>query len=78
MRAQASLLGESYATGWARWRPPGDESSPYRYALGRRLSADPRTVSFISFNPSTATAEINDPTIRRDIGFAPGVASARS
>lgn len=41
----------------------------YRWWLTRELGGD-RTLVAIGLNPSTATAEINDPTIRKDIGFA--------
>ena len=41
----------------------------YRYALTRSWCVGPR-MTFIMLNPSTADAHINDPTIRRCIGFA--------
>lgn len=41
----------------------------YRYALWRRWGAGPG-VAFIGLNPSTADHEMDDPTIRRCIGFA--------
>lgn len=41
----------------------------YRYRLGRRW-ADGPTLGWIMLNPSTADADVNDPTIRRCIGFA--------
>lgn len=41
----------------------------YRYALTRRWSDWPPAV-FIMLNPSTADAFVEDPTIRRCLGFA--------
>lgn len=43
--------------------------STYRYSLWRRWSSGP-TAAFIMLNPSTADALIDDPTIRKCIGFA--------
>lgn len=45
----------------------------YRYALWRewRTALErPRWATFVMLNPSTADAEVDDPTIRRCIGFA--------
>ena len=43
----------------------------YRYTLWRKLPNNTRgTCVFIMLNPSTATAETNDPTVRRCIGYA--------
>lgn len=52
----------------------------YRYALVRDGLKDPtpggyyagRTVAFIMLNPSTADGKVDDPTIRRCMGFARG------
>lgn len=41
----------------------------YRYQLGRKWS-EGKTVNFIMLNPSTADANLDDPTIRRCISFA--------
>lgn len=48
------------------------ECARYRYLLTRHLNdaADPRTLGVVMLNPSTATAAVNDPTIRRVVGFA--------
>jgi hypothetical protein len=44
----------------------------YRYTLGRRWTQDldAGAAVFVMLNPSTADAELDDPTIRRCIGFA--------
>jgi hypothetical protein len=42
----------------------------YRYELARHISHDPATVLFIGLNPSSATAAEDDPTVRREVGFA--------
>lgn len=45
------------------------ECGRYRYALWRKW-APGETVMFVGLNPSTADATLDDPTIRRCIGFA--------
>jgi len=42
----------------------------YRYSLTRRLSMGDRVILFVGLNPSTADAVRDDPTIRREIGYA--------
>lgn len=46
-----------------------DDSKCYRYRLWRHWSEEP-LLGFCMLNPSTADAEVDDPTIRRCIGFA--------
>jgi hypothetical protein len=43
---------------------------PYRYTLWRVWSAALPKVTFILLNPSTADATLDDPTVRRCVGFA--------
>jgi len=45
------------------------ECGKYRYELRRQWSED-RALDIIMLNPSTADADVDDPTIRRCIGFA--------
>jgi len=47
-----------------------DRTGKYRYALWRVWDANLPVVLFIMLNPSTADANVDDPTIRRCIGFA--------
>ena len=42
----------------------------YRYSLRRNWIGGSGTVNFIGLNPSTADETLDDPTIRRCIGFA--------
>lgn len=42
----------------------------YRYTLIRDITPGNRTVVFVGLNPSTADALKDDPTIRREVGFA--------
>ncbi len=42
----------------------------YRYYLSRRWADGGKVMVFIMLNPSTADADIDDPTIRKCIGFA--------
>lgn len=42
----------------------------YRYWLSRRWNAEGKRVVFVMLNPSTADASIDDPTIRKCVGFA--------
>lgn len=42
----------------------------YRYVLTRSWNDGDGCCTFIMLNPSTATGEVNDPTIRRCIGYA--------
>lgn len=44
----------------------------YRYALGREWDQRLKSAVWIMLNPSTADAEVDDPTVRRCIGFAKG------
>lgn len=49
----------------------------YRYRLTRWLGIQSPLCTFIMLNPSTATAEEDDPTIRRCIGFAGAMGCGR-
>lgn len=46
------------------------ECGTYRYRLGRVWDAEKPAAIFFMLNPSTADADVDDPTIRRCISFA--------
>lgn len=46
------------------------ECEKYRYSLQRSWAVSGRSALFVMLNPSTADATVDDPTIRRCIGFA--------
>ncbi len=47
-----------------------DPTGQYRYTLWRVWDSEAPRVAFVMLNPSTADASVDDPTIRRCIGFA--------
>jgi hypothetical protein len=47
-----------------------DSTGQYRYKLWRVWDSEAPRVAFVMLNPSTANASVDDPTIRRCIGFA--------
>lgn len=47
-----------------------DQTETYRYLLWRTWNPGLPKVLFVMLNPSTADANIDDPTIRRCVGFA--------
>jgi hypothetical protein len=47
-----------------------DATGAYRYTLWRSWDLERPRLVFVMLNPSTADAEVNDPTIRRCLGFA--------
>ena len=57
-------------TDWAGQRAVISPCERYRYWLSRELEGDGPPVGFIMLNPSTADAELDDPTIRRCTAFA--------
>lgn len=42
----------------------------YRYSLRRTWGLKPGRIAFVGLNPSTADGTLDDPTIRRCVGFA--------
>lgn len=54
------------------WEPATvfSEDRKYRYTLHRSWNPDKPLIAFIGLNPSTADETMDDPTIRRLIGFA--------
>lgn len=49
-----------------------DATATYRYRLWREWNGNLPRVGFVMLNPSRADATVNDPTIRRCVGFAQG------
>lgn len=47
-----------------------DEDKIYRYLLYRKWGPSTKKIAWIMLNPSTADETLDDPTIRRCIGFA--------
>lgn len=72
----SDVFADENMTGWADWGGDDvtEETAAFRYKLGRTFHEAPSenkgTVLFIMLNPSTATAEEFDPSVRRCAGFA--------
>ena len=47
-----------------------DRTRTYRYRLSRTWDTTGPVLAFVMLNPSTADAEVLDPTVRRCVGFA--------
>ncbi len=47
-----------------------DQTGAFRYSLWREWGNHAKRVGFVMLNPSRADASVDDPTIRRCIGFA--------
>lgn len=58
--------GAAFDDGSGAWLSP---CGAYRFVLWRMWAKGPR-LNFVMLNPSTADAEVDDPTIRRCVGFA--------
>lgn len=59
-------MSVAYTDHGANISPDGN----YRYSLFREWDKGKGSVGFIGLNPSTADADLDDPTIRRCVGFA--------
>ena len=66
MTTPMSLVEEGSVVSDAVFDPTGT----YRYRLSRTWAVERPIVGFVMLNPSTADAVVDDPTIRRCIGFA--------
>jgi len=60
----------AYPAGDVRREAVLSEDLLYRYSLVRRWATEDRPATFIMLNPSTADDAVDDPTIRRCVGFA--------
>lgn len=63
------MSSDLFGTGMTRTAEISD-CGRYRYSLGRAWSHAIRHMTIVMLNPSTADADVDDPTIRRCIGFA--------
>lgn len=66
---QHSIFGETESGDPAAWAI-FSEDQRCRFELGRVLAPEGPRMLFVMLNPSTATAEVSDPTITRCMGFA--------
>src|SRR5690242_17608554 len=70
-RGSARLSGKLWEGGVsAVFSEGGEETGLFRYRLDRHVQDDGIVAALCGVNPSTAGAEANDQTIRKDLGFA--------